>query len=387
MYKALERFIKLEAAGGIALFIATILALFLSNSSWAVHYQTWLNAPLSIQWHRIGLTKPFFLWVNEGLMAIFFCLVSLEIKREFKQGSLVELKQRSLPAIAAVGGMLVPALIYLCMTHSLGVQAMQGWAIPTATDIAFSLGVLSLVGKRVPLSLKVLLTAIAIFDDLAGIVIIALFYTAKINTWMLLAAGIGILILALFNHFNVKALSAYVLIGFAIWLSVLKSGVHATLAGVVLAMFLPMHPSNSLALRVEKGLHYWVAFAIVPLFALANAGINIADLTVDALVQPISLGVFFGLFLGKQVGVTGFVWLAERFKLAQRPAGLTWAAIWGVSLLCGIGFTMSLFLGALAFPAEMPALQQYVKLGVFLGSLLSGIIGVCVLRFSQLKKS
>ena len=388
MLKKLNEFIRLESAGGIVLLAAAVLALVLSNSSWAPIYHHIVGAQLTITFNHIGLSKPLVLWVNEGLMAIFFCLVSLEIKREIKTGALSSTAQRILPSIAAVGGMIVPAAIFYICVRPLGAQALEGWAIPTATDIAFSLGVISLLGRRIPIELKVLLAAIAIFDDLAGILIIAIYYTDAISWWMLLGALLCGATLGALRYCQVRVLGPYLLIGFLLWLCVLKSGVHATLAGVVLAIALPLKiPGPSLAEQVERRLHPWVAFGVMPLFALANAGVDLSQMHWDVLWMPVPLGIILGLFLGKQMGIFSAIWLADCLGIARRPEGISWSGIWGVSLLCGIGFTMSLFLGTLAYDDPNSIMQHWVRVGVFAGSIISGVLGALVLKYLPVRRA
>jgi Na+:H+ antiporter, NhaA family len=382
---ALARFIASESAGGVALACAALLALMLSNSPWSGWYESWLHVPGEL---RIGsatsgglvLAKPLVLWVNDLWMAVFFLLVGLEIKREWVEGELASRAQALLPAVAALGGMVVPALVYAAINRGDSV-ALRGWAIPAATDIAFALAVVVALGTRVPASLKVFLTAVAIIDDLGAIVVIALFYTDQLSTPMLLgAAGCGLALLAL-NRSGVTRVDAYLFVGVLMWVCVLKSGVHATLAGVVTAMAIPMRdaqgtsPSQNLA----HGLHPWVSFLILPAFAFANAGVSLAGVNAAVLMQPVTLGIGLGLVVGKCVGVLGSVWLMVRLGLAPRPAGASWVQVLGVALLCGIGFTMSLFIGGLAFEGQGPQWETQVKLGVLVGSLLAAALGGAVL--------
>ncbi len=388
MLNQFKEFIRLESSSGLILMLAAVFALWLSNSSLSQYYQHVVNFNLSVMVNGIGLSKPLLLWVNEGLMAIFFCLVSLEIKREMKVGTLRSTTQRLLPGIAAVGGMLVPAIIFYYCVHPLGAHALEGWAIPTATDIAFSLGVMSLFGKKIPIQLKVLLAAIAIFDDLAGILIIAIYYTEAIAWWMLCSAGLCLLVLCYLRYRNVKTLSPYLWIGLILWVCVLKSGVHATLAGVVFAMALPFNRSGRcLSERVEHALHPWVAFLVMPLFALFNAGIDLTQTNWQVLWMPIPLGIMLGLSVGKQLGIVSCVWIADYLGIATRPKEVSWYGIWGVSLLCGIGFTMSLFLGTLAYDDPIGVTQNWVRIGVFSGSLISGLLGALVLKYCPIKSN
>ena len=324
-------------------------------------------------------------WINDGLMAVFFLVVGLEIKRELLDGQLSTWSRRVLPGVAALGGMAVPALLYLAFNGG-DPETARGWAIPTATDIAFALGVLALLGSRVPVSLKVFLTALAILDDLGAVVVIALFYTGELSPVFLALAGGALAALALLNRFGVVALTPYLLLGAALWAFVLRSGVHATLAGVALALTIPLRPTpgrpddpHSPLHRLERGLHPWVAFGVLPLFGFANAGVSLAGVRADMLLAPLPLGIALGLFLGKQLGVFGAAWLAVRSGRAELPAHATWAQLYGIALLCGIGFTMSLFIGGLAFPGEA-ARMDAAKLGVLCGSLVSGLVGWALLR-------
>lgn len=331
-----------------------------------------------------SIAKPLLLWINDGLMAIFFLLVGLEIKREVLEGELSTVRQASLPGIAAVGGMVVPALVY--MAFNAGDPAlMRGWAIPTATDIAFALGVLALLGTRAPASLKIFLLALAIIDDLGAIVIIALFYTEKLSLTALGGALAGVAVLVALNLGGVRRLAPYVLAGVFVWVCVLKSGVHATLAGVAIGFSVPLRPKDNAGeaplTHLEHMLHPWVTYAILPIFAFANAGVSLTGTSVAAALSPLTLGIGLGLFVGKQVGVLAFSWLAIRLGIGSMPAGATWSHIYGVALLTGIGFTMSLFIGTLAF--DDPALAAPVRIGVLGGSLLCGALGYLVLRLGS----
>ncbi|MHC4917258.1 MAG: Na+/H+ antiporter NhaA, partial [Planctomycetota bacterium] len=348
----IREFLKLEAAGGILLVCASALALALANSPLGAVYTAFLDTPVAVRVGALEIAKPLLLWINDGLMAVFFFLVGLEIKREFLEGELSSPAQVTLPALAAVGGMAAPALIYVLLNRG-DAQNLNGWAIPAATDIAFALGILALVGARAPLALKILLTAIAIIDDLGAILIIAMFYTDSLSLTALLLGVVPIVGLVVVNRLGVRHLAAYVLLGIALWVCVLKSGVHATLAGVVTALAVPLRPAGegqeSLLRHVEHALHPWVAYGILPLFAFANAGVSFAGLGLHSLVEPVTLGISLGLFLGKQLGVFGLIWLTIRTGLAPMPEGVSWRQLYGVSLLCGVGFTMSLFVGSLAF--------------------------------------
>jgi len=374
----LRSFLDSEAAGGLVLMAAAALALVVANSPLAPAYFGALHAhigPLSVS-H----------WINDGLMAVFFLFVGLEIKRELLDGQLSTWPRRALPGIAAAGGMAVPALIYAAFNWS-DPATLRGWAIPSATDIAFALGVLSLLGPRVPASLKVFLAALAILDDLGAVAIIAVFYAGDLSLPDLGLAAAALAALAALNRFGVSRLSPYMLVGALLWFFVLRSGVHATIAGVALALTIPLRlapgrpddVAGSPLHRLEHRLHGWVAFGIVPLFGFANAGVSFAGVTADALLAPLTLGVALGLLVGKLVGVFGAAALAIRAGLADVPMGASWSQLVGVALLCGIGFTMSLFIGLLAF-ADDPALQDEVKIGILLGSGLAGLLGWAVLR-------
>ncbi len=378
---AIRDFVKWEGSGGLVLMAAAALAILAANSMLAPFYDRFLDLPVSIEIGGYGLTKPILVWINDLLMAVFFLLVGLEIKREIVEGELSSVKQAGLPALAALAGMAVPAAIYVLINRA-DALALRGWAVASATDIAFALGVLSLAGRRVPPSLKVLLTAIAILDDLGAIVIIAAFYTADLSWWALGLAGLAIAALAALNVMGVRKIAPYVLVGVVLWLSVLESGVHATLAGVALALFIPLRAKDgkSPLRRMERALHPWVAFAIVPLFGFANAGLSFAGVTLGSLWQPIPLGIAAGLFLGKQAGIVLAIAIAVALGWAARPAQANWLQIYGMSVICGIGFTMSLFIGTLAF--EAPSFAVPVRLGVFLGSILSAVLGLIAFRLA-----
>ncbi len=360
---------------------AAALALLVANSSLSDRYFQLLHAPFA------GLDLLH--WINDGLMAVFFLFVGLEIKREFLDGQLSTWANRALPGIAAAGGVVVPGLIYAVINAS-QVDALRGWAIPTATDIAFALGVLSLLGSRVPPSLKVFLATLAIVDDLVAVLVIAVFYTAELHLAALAGAGVAVLLLIGLNRFKVVRLAPYLVIGAGLWWLVLLSGVHATVAGVVLALTIPLRRSKaapddmtSPLHRLEHGLSPWVGFLIVPVFGLANAGVSFAGMQAGVLLQPVTLGVALGLFLGKQVGVFGAAAVVIRLRLANLPVGASWPQLYGVALLCGIGFTMSLFIGLLAFPD--PAVQDEVKVGVLAGSLMSALCGAALLGVTKRK--
>jgi len=378
---ALQEFIKQETSAGIVLFIAAVAAMVAVNSALNPLYLAFLNIPVELQFGALEIAKPLSLWINDGLMAIFFFLVGLEVKREIVEGQLSSVQQASLPAIAAVGGMAIPAAIFVWINIDMP-QNINGWAIPAATDIAFALGVLALLGKHAPLSLKILLLAIAIIDDIGAIVIIALFYTADVSMTSLMLAGIGTLILFAMNRFGVVRVAPYILVGIFLWVCVLKSGVHATLAGVVAALAIPLSAKDgsSPLKHLEHILHPWTAYLILPIFAFANAGVSLAGIQVRDLMAPLALGIAAGLVVGKQVGVFGFMFIATKLGLVQRPQGVSWMQLYGLACLTGIGFTMSLFIGNLAFVD--PEQIETVKLGVISGSLVSGILGYCLLRFT-----
>ena len=374
----LREFLDSEASGGLLLMGAAAAALIVANSALAPAYHGALHAYLGPM--SVGH------WINDGLMAVFFLLVGLEIKREMLDGQLASWGRRTLPGIAALGGMAVPALIYVGFAHG-DPEALRGWAVPAATDIAFALGVISLLGQRVPASLKIFLAALAILDDLGAVVIIAIFYTDSLSLLALGADGVILVLLFLLNRAGTRQLWPYLLLGALLWFFMLQSGVHATLAGVLLALCIPLRhrpggaddTANSPLHRLEHGLTRWVNFLILPIFGFANAGVSFVGMSPEALLGPVSLGVGLGLFIGKQIGVFGGAWLAVKLGVAERPAGATWPQIYGTALLCGIGFTMSLFIGLLAFPTH-PEMQDAVKIGVLGGSVVSALCGAALLR-------
>lgn len=381
----LEKFLHSESASGIILMITAALALIIANSPLNAWYNLLLDTPVSVQVGGLEVAKPLLLWINDGLMSLFFFLVGLELKRELLEGSLSDKRNIILPGVGAIGGMLIPAFVYLLINRG-DPSATSGWAVPAATDIAFALGILSLLGPRVPTSIKIFLTSLAIFDDIGAIVIIALFYTAKISLSSLLIAGLCIPVLYALNRYGVTARSIYRLIGIIMWVSMLKSGVHATLTGVILALFIPMHsktnPNESPLKEWEEDLHVLVAFVVLPVFAFVNAGISLKGVGLEQLTHGVPLGIALGLFLGKQVGIFGFCYVAIKLKLSSIPEGMNWGSLYGTGILCGVGFTMSLFIGSLAFESSGVNLVFDERLGIIVGSLLSGIVGYWVLRRS-----
>lgn len=377
---------KKEFSSGLLLLVAAALALWLANSQFAWLYNGLLDTPVEVRIGTLQVAKPLLLWINDGLMAIFFLLIGLEVKREILEGDLSSPAQILLPAVGALGGMLFPALFYVAFNYG-DARAMNGWAIPAATDIAFALGVLAVLGRRVPLSLRVFLMALAIFDDLGAILIIAFFYSGDLSTQSLVIAGVAIGGLLLLNLLGVSRIGPYVLVGLVLWVAVLKSGVHATLAGVVLGFAVPMRvrrqPGVAPLRHLERELHPWVAFLIVPLFAFANAGVPLQGLSLNSLLEPVPLGIASGLFLGKQIGVMVLCGLLIRAGWARLPAGATWLGFYGVAVLCGIGFTMSLFVGSLAFEHEGGGAPMMDRLGILLGSALSALVGYLILRLGR----
>ncbi|MCP4000919.1 MAG: Na+/H+ antiporter NhaA [Gammaproteobacteria bacterium] len=383
-----KEFLKLEAAGGILLIFAAALAMMLKNSGFGDLYNAFLNTPGEIRVGALYIAKPLFLWVNDGLMAIFFFMIGMEVKREILIGELSELNQITLPAIAGVGGIIVPAGLYYLITMD-DPLALQGWAIPTATDIAFALGILALVGPRVPTALKLFLMTLAIIDDLGAILIIAFFYTSELSTMSLSVAAGAIGWLFLLKLRKVTSITPYLMVGLILWVAVLKSGVHATLAGVILGFFIPlkgMDEDNKEYSPLDKlihDLHPAVAFGILPLFAFANAGINLSGMSTNDLLSGIPLAIVVGLFFGKQIGVFGFAWVAIMLGLCKKPEGSNWGQIYGVALLCGVGFTMSLFVGSLAFEGSGLGYSRPDRLGIVVGSLVAGILGFIVLKLAS----
>ncbi len=380
----IKSFIHKKSFAGVLLIIATIWALILQNSFFSEIYSSFLHTHVEIRFGHLQIAKPLFLWVNDGLMAIFFFLIGLELKREVLEGHLSSLRQISLPSFAALGGMVVPALVFISFNKGESF-AMNGWAIPTSTDIAFALGVLSLLGSRVPVSLKIFLMALSILDDLGAIIIIAIFYTSELSTVSIAIATLCIIVLFVMNRFGVSKKSVYIFVGVILWVSVLKSGVHATLAGVALAFLIPLNSKDkngkkfSMSKELEHDLHYWVAFMILPLFAFVNAGVDLRGISIDEMLGPVPMGIMLGLFIGKQVGVFGFSFVAIKLGWATLPKNGTWLQLYGVSMLTGIGFTMSLFVNSLAY--DDTKIYHYAdKLAILVGSFLSGVIGYLILK-------
>ncbi len=378
----LDEFLNLEAAGGIVLIIAALTALILANTPLSLYYDLLLSTPVAVQVGNFEIAKPLLLWINDGLMAIFFFLVGLELKRELIEGELSQVENLFMPAIGAVGGILVPGLIYAWLNWDNEI-AMQGWAIPTATDIAFALAILSLLGSRIPISVKIFLTSLAIFDDIAAIVIIAIFYTDNISTLALYFVIICLPILLYLNLRGTDTKFPFILIGILMWAAMLKSGIHATLTGVIVALFIPLRcadgAKNSMLKSLEHDLHGTVAFFVLPLFAFANAGIGLSNVGTEQLLHSVPLGIALGLFLGKQIGIFAFCWIAIRLGVTKLPKGMSYGSLYGTAALCGIGFTMSLFIGSLAFEATGINSLFDERLGIIIGSVVSGVVGYLVL--------
>lgn len=372
----------MESSAGILLLLSAVLAIIFANTGLEPYYQLLLSTPVEVRVGALEIAKPLLLWINDGLMAVFFFLVGLELKRELLEGELSNKANIILPAVGAIGGMLAPALIYLYFNQGDAV-AVKGWAIPAATDIAFALGVLALLGSRVPISIKLFLTSLAIFDDIGAIVIIAFFYTAKISSTALIIVALCIPLLYMLNRTNVITNSPYIFVGIIMWVAMLKSGVHATLTGVILAMFIPLNIKDNdkvSPLKVlEHDLHALVAFVVLPLFAFANAGINLRGMSSDQLFHSVPLGIALGLFLGKQIGIFVICYLTIKLKFASLPQGMSWGSLYGTATLCGIGFTMSLFVGSLAFEETDINLLFDERLGIMMGSIMSGLVGYTIL--------
>ncbi|WJD50881.1 Na+/H+ antiporter NhaA [Enterobacter sp. PGRG2] len=384
--KVLHRFINSDASGGVTLIVAALLAMIMANlDATSGLYHDFLSIPVELTVGSLEIHKDMLLWINDALMAVFFLAIGLEVKSELVQGSLATRQQAAFPVIAALGGMVLPALIYLLFNVHDPI-ARHGWAIPTATDIAFALGVLALLGNRIPVALKIFLMALAIIDDLGAILIIALFYTSQLSMLSLGVAAAAIVVLALLNALNVRRTGIYILVGLVLWTAVLKSGVHATIAGVIIGFFIPLKEKDGVspAKNLEHVLSPWVSWLILPLFAFANAGVSLQGITPTSLASMLPLGIIAGLFIGKPLGITLFTWLALRLKLAKLPHGTAFNQIMAVGVLCGIGFTMSIFITTLAFAELEPELVGLAKLGILLGSLLSAVVGYVLLR-SRLK--
>ncbi|OGT25254.1 MAG: Na(+)/H(+) antiporter NhaA [Gammaproteobacteria bacterium RIFCSPLOWO2_02_FULL_42_14] len=382
-FRLIREFIKLESAAGTILFLTAVLAILVDNTPFAAGYEAFFKTIISFSIGQFQLSKPLLLWVNDGFMSIFFLLVGLEIKREMMEGELNSISKATLPAIAAFGGMLFPAIIYAAINWHHPV-AIQGWAIPTATDTAFSLAILTLLGSRIPVGLKIFLTALAIFDDIGAIIVMAIFYSSHISAYMLLCALGLIVVLLLMNYLDVQRPAAYFIVGIILWMCLLKSGIHATLAGIILAFTIPMkspESTKSLLRTLEHRLHPWVAFGVLPLFAFANAGVSLTGFGWEQLATSIPVGIAAGLFLGKQLGIWGVSMLAVRLRIARLPQGVTGFGLYGLSLAAGVGFTMSLFIGTLAFHSVMPY-ATFVRVGVIAGSLISGFLGYWILRWA-----
>ena len=379
----IRKFFKLKSAPGILLFVAAIVAILVENSFLSDLYSKLLHSSININIYNFSIEKDLHHWINDGLMAIFFLLIGLEIKRELVQGHLSTREQFSLPAVAAIGGITIPAIIYISLNFGNEVTT-NGWAIPTATDIAFALGVVTLLGNRIPISLKVTLVAIAIIDDLIAIIIIASFYASDLSINYLFFAAIATFILFVLNNRKINNLSPYVILGILLWVFELKSGIHASLAGVLLAQFIPMKPKDTSAhsplYKLEHSIEPWVNFIILPIFAFANAGVSFSGMKLNLLWDPVTLGIILGLFFGKQIGVMLFTYLGSILKICKLPSDISWAQYYGLSLVTGIGFTMSLFIGSMAFTD--PEYQTSVRLGVLIASLLAGIFGYLTLRFT-----
>ncbi len=386
--RSLQDFLHIEALGGLLLMGASTLALIIANSPLSEPYRAVLSLPLVIGLGTLEIAKPLLLWINDGLMAVFFLLVGLELKREIVEGHLSDWRRASLPAFAAVGGILAPVVFYMALNWQ-DPAARKGWAIPMATDIAFALAVLSLLGKRVPAALKAFLLSVAIFDDIGAVLVITLFYTAKPSLWALIVAALLVACLAWLNRAGVTRVFPYFLVGVPLWVAVLKSGVHATLAGIMLALFIPIRVPEATSStdietaplhRLEHTLHPWVAFGILPIFAFANAGVSLSQLSLDDILHSVPLGIVVGLLLGKQIGIMLMSGLAVKLGLASLPDGVRWTHLHGVAALCGIGFTMSLFIASLAFQQEGNAFFGLERLGILMGSLLAGLVGYVMLR-------
>lgn len=381
-----KQFIQTDTSSGIILVLAALLALIMANSLFSTSYNTFLEFPVSVTLGTFSISKPLVLWVNDGLMALFFFVVGLEIKRELFYGQLSSPDQVVLPFLAAIAGILFPALIYVAFNYQDAV-AVNGWAIPSATDIAFALGIFILFGKHLPPSLKIFLLSVAIIDDIGAVIIIAIFYSQELATNSLIVGSISLIVLFIFNRLKLENKTPFILVSIIVWAAVLKSGVHATLAGFAVAWFIPTarDKAKSMSYQIEHGLHSWIAFFVLPLFAFANAGVGLTNARLEELVTPISIGIIGGLFIGKQFGIFFACYIAIKLKLCQLPKDATWTQLYAVCLLCGVGFTMSLFIGSLAFEEQGLAYQTQVKVGVLVGSLVSAVAGAYLLRKSSKK--
>lgn len=391
MYKSLTQCLRSESSGGVLLIIAAVLAMIVVNSPWSDLYLSILHTEIQIRVAEIDINKSFSYWINDGLMAVFFLLIGLEVKQELVEGSLASRKKSLFPVIAAAGGMFAPALVYLSF-NGVNPDAVKGWAIPAATDIAFALGVLSLLGNRVPVNLKVFLLALAIIDDLGVIIIIALFYTADMSVLSLSLACAGICVLWLMHRYDVMRLTPYLIVGALLWVAILKSGVHATLAGVVIGFAIPMYRKDdkndvenphSPAKTLARWLHPWTKYVILPLFAFANAGVSLTHIQLSDMTSALPIGVALGLFIGKPLGIFSISWLAVKLKIATLPEGINFKQIFAVSVLCGIGFTMSMFITSLAF--SDPAMADLARLGILMGSTLAAVLGYYLLACATTK--
>ncbi|WP_252731731.1 Na+/H+ antiporter NhaA [Psychrosphaera sp. F3M07] len=381
-----KNFIQTDASSGIILVLASLFALVLANSPFSPAYNSFLEFPVSIVLGSFEISKPLVLWINDGLMAIFFFVVGLEIKRELLYGQLASKEQVILPFLAAAAGIIFPALIYVALNYQDAI-AMNGWAIPSATDIAFALGLFIIFGKYLPPSLKIFLLSVAIIDDIGAVIIIALFYSSDLAPNSLLIASVGLLALLLFNRLELSNKTPFILVSIIVWAAVLKSGVHATLAGFAVALFIPIakDKSESMSYQIEHSLHPWIAFFVLPVFAFSNAGVELIGTSVSQLFTPVSMGIIGGLFIGKQLGIFAACYAAIKLKLCTLPKDATWSQLYGVCLLCGVGFTMSLFIGSLAFEEQGLAYQTQVKVGVLVGSIMSGVLGALLIKRSSNK--
>jgi len=382
MKSALKRLLKNEATGGVVLIVAAAIAMFLANNADTQQvYQSILNIPVEFRFGSVDISKNLQLWINDALMALFFLMIGLEVKHELVSGSLATRERAVFPLIAAIGGMIAPGAIFALLNHR-DPQAIQGWAIPTATDIAFALGILSLLGSRVPPVLKTFLMALAVIDDLGAILIIAFFYTQNLSVASLCVAVGAIVILALLNRLGVRNLSVYMLVGMVLWVAVLKSGVHATLAGVIVGFFVPLEKQNghSPAIHLAHSLAPWVSWLILPLFAFANAGVSLSGISLDGVLSTVPVGIILGLFIGKPLGITLICWLVVKLRLAALPENTRIQDIAAIGVLCGIGFTMSIFIASLAFDAAHLDMVKLAKLGILTGSVISAVVGYTLLR-------